>query len=528
MTTLKNSNPTDTLSALTSTQRWSLFLLNLVFLFILPLDNLLNLGVAWQADEYSHGPLIPFIALLIGWHRLTEKRPEISSSWSGVAVLLCATALIAVSRLSAFEPPAHYGFIVSLFGLTLSYFGKRLTMTLIPAFAYLFFAIPLPRLIYVTLSAEMQLWSSSLGVFLLHFLGISVFQEGNIIDLGGYKLQVVEACNGLRYLFPLMSFGFLMALLFEDKLWKRSVLFLSTIPITIGMNALRIAFVGLTVNQWGTSMAEGLLHEFEGWAIFSVCVLLLFGELKLLSLLNHGNSKNGHFRYDYLGRAHGPLAKGPWRPGLPAVAVFLLSGLAAFVFGTGFLDSRQESAPQKPPFHSFPLRFSDWRGTSDAIDSQTLATLKLDDYWLADYRQENETAPPVNLYIAYYKSQRVGSSIHSPSNCLPGGGWRIENRSVAPIALPLGITIPVSRLLIKEDRKTMLVYYWFAGRNRILTEQYEAKWYLLIDSITHGRTDGALVRLTTALDAQETEQNADKRLQTFLTLTYPELKQFIP
>lgn len=502
------------------------FVLNLVFLFILPFENLLNLGTAWQADEYSHGPLIPLIALLVGWHRLTEKQPEIRPSWIGLPVLLFGIALIAISHLSAFEPPAHYGFIVTLVGVTLATFGKGVTVALTPSFVYLLFAIPLPRLIYVALSAEMQLWSSNLGVLILQLMNVSVFQEGNIIDLGGYKLQVVEACSGLRYLFPLMSFSFLMAFLFDDKMWKRVVLFLSAIPLTIGMNALRIAIVGVTVNQWGTSMAEGVLHDFEGWVIFSICVALLFGEMKLLSLLGEKSPKEAFFRYAYLGRAHGALAKGNMTLSAASLTTLLISGIAALVLGTGLLANRQEIIPARPLFQSFPTQIEGWAGTNESIDLATLSTLKLDDYWLANYKQGPD-APSVTLYMAYYKSQRVGSSIHSPSNCLPGGGWRVEKRSIAPLALGRQ-TIPVSRLVIREGQQAMLVYYWFAGRGRILNEQYEAKWYLFVDSIEKHRTDGALVRLTTPIESQETEQDADRRMQAFLSASYDLIQPYVP
>ena len=86
--------------------------------------------------------------------------------------------------------------------------------------------------------------------------GIPVYLDGNIIDMGNYKLQVVEACSGLRYLYPLLSLSFLAAYLFHAPLWQRAVVFLSSIPIAIGMNGFRIGLVGVLVDRWGTQMAE--------------------------------------------------------------------------------------------------------------------------------------------------------------------------------------------------------------------------------------------------------------------------------
>ena len=106
--------------------------------------------------------------------------------------------------------------------------------------------------------------------------GLPVFLEGNVIDLGTYQLQVAEACSGMRYLFPLMSFGFLCAVLFRGRWWQRAILFLSTIPLTILMNSFRIGVIGILVNYYGIEQAEGFLHDFEGWVIFMACVGVLF------------------------------------------------------------------------------------------------------------------------------------------------------------------------------------------------------------------------------------------------------------
>ncbi|MFX8824946.1 archaeosortase/exosortase family protein, partial [Acinetobacter baumannii] len=85
--------------------------------------------------------------------------------------------------------------------------------------------------------------------------GISVFVEGNVIDLGSYQLQVADACSGLRYLFPLMTIGLIVAYLYRGAMWKRVVLFLSSVPITILMNSFRVGMIGVLVDRWGTSMA---------------------------------------------------------------------------------------------------------------------------------------------------------------------------------------------------------------------------------------------------------------------------------
>jgi exosortase len=137
--------------------------------------------------------------------------------------MVASGVLQAIARLAAFDAAAEYGLILGLAGLVLSFLGRRAAAAMTAAFVYLIFAVFLPHLFRTALSQKMQLLSSTLGVLPLDWLDIPVFQEGNMIDRA-YKLQVVEACDGLRYLFPLMSFGYLIALLFEGSRWKRMVL----------------------------------------------------------------------------------------------------------------------------------------------------------------------------------------------------------------------------------------------------------------------------------------------------------------
>ncbi len=481
-----------------------------------------DLMTAWQTDEYSHGIVIPFIALMIAWHILTATKPTIRPSWSGLPALAITGLFLLIAELAAFQTAAHYGFIIGLVGLTLAFLGKQTARVLAPAFIYLFFAIPLPNLLYSALSQHLQLISSTIGVWFLDVVGIPVYQEGNVIDLGGYKLQVVEACSGLRYLFPLMSFGYLMGYLLQDKFWKRAVLFLSAIPITIFMNSLRIAVIGVTVNLWGSSMAEGFIHEFEGWVVFLICVLILLGEVILLLKASPG----GHFRYEYFGLAQGKLFTSPLTYAPPIAAALAATALLAASFGMGIISEREQVIPPHPPFSTFPKTIGSWHGAQKSMEVDILQSLQLSDYWLADYTQDDSAI--VNFYIAYYDSQRVGSSTHSPSSCIPGGGWQITSNDVVPIKLGTGDKLNVSRFIIKKGDVRQLVYFWFDERGRIITETSYAKWYMLVDSITMHRTDGALVRAVTAIAKNESEEEADKRLNEFLTNAFPISRTFIP
>lgn len=420
-------------------------------------------------------------------------------------------------------PPAYYGFILCLAGLVLSFGGLQSFRVLLPALIYLAFAVPLPRLIEVALTAKMQLLSSTLGVIILQFLGISVFQDGNIIDLGQAKLQVVEACSGLRYLFPLMSLGFLIAFLFNGTFWKRALIFLSTIPLTLGMNSLRIAVTGILVNIFGPGAAEGIMHDAEGFFVFGLCLALLFIEVWLLS---RSKNKPCGINFDYLRIPSGNIFGGKPAVATPALATVVLSLLMACVLLVANPDNRENQIPNRESFHSFPLSLEQWEGHTIAMAPDLVKTLGATDYWNASYTRSNIPGN-VDLFIAYYDEQRTGNSAHSPANCIPGSGWNIVSREIVPVELK-NMTFGVTRMRIRKGPQALLVYYWFDQRGRLINEQYSAKWFLLVDAILKKRTDGAVIRLITPILEQEGKDAADQRLVDFIRDIYPVTKKYIP
>ncbi|MBL4603772.1 MAG: exosortase [Emcibacteraceae bacterium] len=249
---------------------------------------MLNQYGRWMTqEEYSHGFLIPAISLWM----LYDRRDALAASigkpmWSGLILILMSAFMLLIGELSAIFILVQTGFILSLLGISLVFGGMALLRLTTLPILFLLFAIPMPYFLDSIMSWRLQLISSELGVFFIRVFGIPVFLEGNVIDLGSYKLQVVDACSGLRYLYPLTSLGFLIAYLFKAPLWQRTIVFLSTIPITILMNSFRIGMVGVLVEYWGGGMADGLLHYFEGWVIFMACAAILCGEVWLFTKIS--------------------------------------------------------------------------------------------------------------------------------------------------------------------------------------------------------------------------------------------------
>jgi exosortase D (VPLPA-CTERM-specific) len=491
-------------------------------------DPLFVASLEWTTEEYSHCYLIPFISLFL----IATRGRELGAipwegSRAGPALILVAIVLLLLGNLSSVYTISQYGFIVAVWGAFLSVFGTRAVRLIWPALAYLVFMVPLPDFLEVKLSADLQLWSSRLGVAVIRLAGLPVYLAGNVIDLGAYQLEVAEACSGLRYLFPLMSFGFLCAVLYQAPLWQRAVVFLSTIPITVLMNSVRIGVIGILVNAWGPEQAEGFLHDFEGWVVFMACVGILFAEMYVMARLSGRRLLKSM-------RLATPPARELLRLALSQpVRQAAVIGLVVTVAGTiaaHLVGARQELIPQHGNLTTFPLVLGEWRGTEQPVEQMFLNTLKADDTLLATYTRPADPIP-VGLWIAYYGSQREGRAVHSPKSCLPGGGWLIQSASeeLLPDVRANGEVQPVNRVVMSQGQDSALVYYWFAQRGRQLTNEYLVKWYIFWDGLTRNRTDGALVRLTTGIhDADGGVEAADRRLRDFLREADPRLAYFLP
>ena len=502
---------------------WVILAAGLALLSVTSLDSLKDMVYRWDTrEEYGYGYMIPFITLFLIWQRKDQlEKVPFTGSVTGVFWLLFGVVVILLGQLSTIHSITNYGFVIALVAASYAVLGWKAFRIIMTPLLFLFLMVPLPNFLLNSLSAQLQLISSQIGVAVIRLFDISVYLEGNVIDLGIYKLQVVEACSGLNYLFPLIALSIIASYFYQAALWKRIVVVLSSIPITVLMNSFRIGIIGVLVEYYGIEQAEGFLHDFEGWIIFMACVALLVAEVWVLSLFGRDRRPFREiFGMDFPEPTPGDARKvRRATPGPAIAAVAILSVGAGFAAVQG---DREELIPERRDFVAYPTDLEDWRGRSKPLESIVLDALKLDDYLMTDY--VNDRGDMVNLYVAYYGSQRSGASAHSPRTCLPGGGWRI----VSHTQVDLGDGLRANRFLIAVGENRQIVYYWFKQRERVITNEYAVKWYLLWDALTRNRTDGALVRLTTALKPGEEPEAGDARLREFASVAVPQLAEHIP
>jgi exosortase D (VPLPA-CTERM-specific) len=481
-----------------------------------------NIIGTWSQEEYSHAWFILPLAALIFIQRFRTARLG-GARVPGVLVAVASAVIMLFAWATASNTAVIYGAIMGIIGIVWASVGSEAMKTLTAPLVYLFFMVPLPVALYISTSAEMQLLASRLGMVLISLFDVPASLDGNIIILASARLEVAEACNGLRYLFPLVSFAFLISMLLEDRLWKKILIVISSVPIAIILNAGRIAMIAVLLDRFDIDTSTGSAHAFEGFAVFFLCIVLLF--LEVWFLLRIGSSRGRLVLSDLLMLDRGTFRRlATW----PTPFTSLLAG-SILLFGTGLVASlpvRTEVALRRQPLALFPMDFKGWRGVPQTLDSDSLQALGPTDYLLADYTNEGAVGP-LNVYIAYYASQRAGKFPHSPQLCIPGGGWNIITQSIVNLPSTDGESIEANRVVIEKRGTRQIVYYWFEERGRHIASDGALKYYALRDALIDNRTDGALVRIVAPIHADD-EIQADLMAGKLVADASALLQSYVP
>lgn len=256
----------------------------------------------WTDENYSHGLLVPFIIGFILWMesdklREARKRPAF---WFGLAGVLAALLMLWAGTAGAELFLQRISLALMLAGLVVYFWGFRvLRLTLVP-FVLLLLAIPIPVIIFNKIAFPLQLFASRCAVWSMRLLEIPVLREGNIIELmpkrasEPKRLEVVQACSGIRSLMTLMTLAVVFAYFTQVKndkgnggggplsalktfsFWRSAIIILSALPIAILTNAARVSGTGILAHHYGTEVADSFFHSFSGWVIYIVALLLLF------------------------------------------------------------------------------------------------------------------------------------------------------------------------------------------------------------------------------------------------------------
>lgn len=231
----------------------------------------------YDIADYSHGFLVPFFSAFILWDkRFAIREIPWRPTWAGIPTILFGIVLLIFGVYGAELFLSRVSFVVIVAGLVWTFFGKAMLREVRLPLAVLLLAIPFPEIIFNQITFPLQLFASRVASGILPVLGVPVFREGNVIQLPVMKLEVAQACSGIRSLMSLFTLAVFYGYFLEKTTARRWVLALASIPIAVAANALRIVGTGLCVQYWDPAKGEGFFHEFSGWVMFVISLTFLY------------------------------------------------------------------------------------------------------------------------------------------------------------------------------------------------------------------------------------------------------------
>jgi exosortase len=246
---------------------------------------LYRMGTQWATDEnMGHGFFVPIMAGIVAWQRRDELMAEPRKPNSfGLVIVVFAGLLSVVATLGAELFSARFSFVVALFGTILYLGGTRWLKLLLFPLLLLLFMIPIPAIIYSSITMKLQTLASQLGEVMISAMGIPVLREGNTLKIPSQTLDIAEACSGIRSLMTLMFLSLFVSYFMDKKVWMRWVLLLATIPIAILANGVRVAVTGL-LSEINTQLATGVYHEIEGYIVYVIALVALLSVHRLINM----------------------------------------------------------------------------------------------------------------------------------------------------------------------------------------------------------------------------------------------------
>ncbi len=476
-----------------------------------------KLARQWSSGDNSYCYLIVPLFLYLCWEERGRFR-FLEFSWNpwGILPAILSVCLIFLGELGSMITLLYIGLWGCAVGLIVTLYGKRARHLLFPILI-LVFIVPLPPFLNQTISFKLKLMASALSTEMLRATGISALLEGNIIDLGVGKLNVVDACSGLRYIMPIILMGLLVGYFFVRGIWRRLVILIIAMPLSVILNSFRIYITGIFTVNGHPELAEDTFHDFFGIAIFLTAFLTLGCMAFILKRI--GSQPPAAFWKDSFRSFPGSKAR------------FIMTACFCLLFAGGGLAmqkiSSDSTCPPREQFASFPMAIGDWHGERQYISEKILDSLWSDDYLQAMYLKKG-SPDVIHLLIPFYEYQGTHHTAHAPQSCLLGGGFSMRKSGKRLVAVAPDRQIEIMTLLLEKGDNKVLAGYFFLQRGRVITNPWHNKFYLMWDALTKHRTDGALVRAELVMAPGRDVDEAYEELMGFMIQLWPVLAEYVP
>jgi len=253
---------------------WAFLLLTVLGIVYWPI--LVRMVAHWGLDDnYSHGFLVPFIAGYLAYMRRDElMKAEVRPANPGLALVGFGLAMVLLGWIATELFTMRASFVVVIAGIVLYILGWEIFKILLVPLCYLLLMVPIPAVIYDSAAFPLKLFVTNISVMSMKAIGIVVWREGNILMFPNITLEVADACSGLRSIMSLLALGAAYAFVLHSKTRDRVILILSTLPIAVFTNCLRVIATGVLAQYFGSAAAEGFFHEFAGLFVFGAAVVM--------------------------------------------------------------------------------------------------------------------------------------------------------------------------------------------------------------------------------------------------------------
>ena len=474
----------------------------------------------WERPDYSHAYMVPLLLVGIFWTERKKLAAAASRDYKFAYFFLISTIVLfmlgSFGGILALVFASMWALLMAVLGF---FYGDKGLKVLWPLALTAIFAIPWPAFIFRTASFQLRLLSSYLSELMLRAISIPVYREGNIIDLGSIQLEVVDACSGLRYLLPSILLAVLAGWLFLKRPLMRTVLVIMSVPVAVFSNAFRIMITGILCRWFGPEMAEGFFHDFSGWVVYVISLVIL---LALLYILRRLENRKPEKIAPALPEKDFHLGEN--LPDKRSLGILLIS--VVLLIGANTWGSRPGPVLEYQNLAEFPREFGDWRGSPIELDDLTIESLGTTDVFNAMFVND-KTGDNLYFLISYYPEQDSSAAAHAPASCLLGGGWSIMKKGELPPESNAH-DMPLAQMILKKQNAYIVSNFWFQQRGRIISNEFLNKIYLFIDAFKTRRTDGGLVRIELMMRPGMTVEQGQAVVDEFIKLIRPEITRYIP
>jgi EpsI family protein len=468
----------------------------------------------WNRYGFSHGFLVPLISLYLAWLQWPALRqiPVEPAIGPGLLWLVAATALLLASEVAGIITTGSLAFILVLAGLVLLLCGYAYLKALAFPLAYLLFMTPVLDVVTEPLVWPFQLLTATMSAAILQTFGIPVFLEHDIhLVLPTVTLEVVRECSGAGLLVAVLAVGLPLAFLTLHSWWARITLVLSSILVAIVANWVRVAVMGVYAQAGGKDL-HGPYHILQGLFVDWVAFGFLFLGAWLLGRMEHAApTPSLHEENESSSQiiSLGPASNRAW---WLACCTLAAATVALYALDGGAAELKKDLA-------KFPTVIGEWVIDRQQNSESLVGLPDADESVARTYRAPDGRR--VNLSVAYTKTQRQGKE-------LVGMGTAPLHEKANATALRLGEdSVPVNRTFMDQNRRLVPVTFWYHINGTSYADRNLAKLATIKQAFVRGRTDGALVMVSTEPRKDQSEDSWQTQ-EAFAAAVFPLMQEYLP